>query len=48
LGSGVIGDDDSIEEVSGEVIGVVVPVGDLSDSSPEWEEFEDTEDPLLG
>jgi len=40
-----VGDDDPIDEVSGEVRGVDELEGDLSESSPE---FEDVEDGLLG
>jgi len=39
-----VGDDDSIDEVSGEVRGVDELEGDLSESSPEFEE----DDELLG
>lgn len=38
--------DDSIEDVSGEVIGVEKLVGDLSESSPEFEDLEEVEDVL--
>lgn len=40
----MVGDDDSIEDVSGEVKGEEAPVGDLSESSPDCEELEE----LLG
>jgi hypothetical protein len=42
---GEVGEDDSIDELSGEVKGVDTLEGDLSESSPD---FEDVEDDLLG